>query len=120
MVFSRRAAQSWSCCRTGAGATETSSPILANEAISAPPQSETSSWHVQQASTANIKFNLTAVLRITSPQSGAAVRVGVTRVLLNYRRLRKDGQRLRCDNRHSTLSNRNNCGPVQGALHKDV
>src|SRR2546426_7388430 len=120
MVFSRRAAQSWSCCRTDAGATETSSPILANEAISAPPRAKPQAGMFSEASTANIKFNLTAVLRITSPQSSAAVRVGVTRVLLNYRRLRKDGQRLRCDNRHSTLSNRNNCGPVQGALHKDV
>src|SRR5947199_8535143 len=38
MVFSRRAAHSCSCQGRGAGATETSSPILANEAISAPPE----------------------------------------------------------------------------------
>src|SRR5260370_37682040 len=119
MVFSRRAAQSWSRCSTGAGATETSSPILANEAISAPSELNLKLTR-QQVSTANIKINLTAVLRIVPHKSSASVRVWVIRVPFNYRRLHGDGQRLRCDNHHSTLSNRNNRGSIQGALHKDV
>ena len=38
MDFSRRSTQSCCCKGTGAGATETSSPIRANDAISAPPR----------------------------------------------------------------------------------
>ena len=82
------------------------------------PQSGTTIWHVQQAYTANIKISLTAVLRITSHKSSAAVRLLVTRVLLNYRRLRCDGQRLRCAIRSAALSNRNTWGALQHSLYE--
>ena len=84
------------------------------------PQSGTSCWYGQQAYTANIRISLTAVLRFVSPQKQRGSRIRVTRVLLNYRRLRPDGQRLRCGKRNPALSNGNTCRPFQHSLNEDV
>src|SRR6266849_9775590 len=119
MVFSRRSAHSCSCQGTGAGATGISSPIRTNEAISAPPRAE------RQAGTSSKSVQLklrSAQLPcyVSLPPSNAAVRVRITRILLNYRRLRCDGQRLRCAIRNSALSNRNSWGPFQHSLNEHV
>src|SRR5437667_1867403 len=50
------------------------------------------------------------------PQNNTSVRIRVTPVLLNYRRLRVDGQRLRCAIAIGALSNGNTPRPFQNAV----
>jgi hypothetical protein len=66
------------------------------------------------------QFNRRIAYRFPTKQSNAAVRVRVTRILLNYRRVRVDGQRLRCAICNSALSNRNICWPFQQALDEHM
>jgi len=103
--------------KTRRGRDKISSPIRANEAISAPPER-----NFKLACPAGlhneVKISLTTVLRITSHKSSAAVRVRVTRVPLNYGRLRCDGQRLRCGTSNPALLIETTWGPIEHSMHE--
>src|SRR5882672_11745353 len=95
MDFSRRAAQSCSSSGTGAGATGISSPIRANEAMNAPPERDNELVKCRRPSNApEMRYN--CPFRGIRGIWGNAVKLRITPVLLDYRRLLADGQRLRC------------------------
>src|SRR6266851_2201736 len=118
MDFSRRSAQSCSCHVTGAGATGVSSPIRTNEAMSAPPERNFKVARPEGHSSAPGASNELMSCDWLSPQNNTSVRIRVTPVLLNYRRLRVDGQRLRCAIAIGVLSNGNTSRSFQNPVNE--
>src|SRR5712664_53619 len=96
MDFSRRATQSCSCSGMGAGATGISSPIRTEEAMNAPPERELRTGETSKARLTHRKCDATARSVALRGIWGDAVKLRITPVLLDYRRLLADGQRLRC------------------------
>src|SRR6267143_3609625 len=95
MDFSRRATQSCSCSGMGAGATGISSPIRTEEAMNAPPERELRTGETSKARLTHRKCDATARSVALRGIWGDAVKLRITPVLLDYRRLLADGQRLR-------------------------
>src|SRR6266571_2841681 len=118
MDFSSRSAQSCSCHVTGAGATGVSSPIRTNEAMSAPPERNFKVARPESHSSAPGASNELMPCDWLGPQNNRSIRIRVTPVLLNYRRLRVDGQRLRCRIESAALSNGNTSRPFQNPVNE--
>src|SRR6266571_526242 len=118
MDFSSRSAQSCSCHVTGVGATGVSSPIRTNEAMSAPPERNFKVARPESHSSAPGASNELMSCDWLGPQNNRSVRIRVTPVLLNYRRLRVDGQRLRCRIESAALSNGNTSRAFQDPVNE--
>src|SRR4029077_9063538 len=94
MAFCTRSAQL--SCRHGTvfGATGNSSPTRTYDAISAPPKSRTFE-HLHNTHCSALIHRLTSLLHCTS-EGKRSRRTLQPPLLFHYRRLLKDGQRLRC------------------------